>query len=143
MEEENQIQPLAPATIYGKSDEEFANLKPINNRVPRPSSKWPVYVLAGIVFQGMVILVFCTAVLRVETPKVRLHAVAVKSLEYTESPSALLNATMLAEMSVNNNNFGRFRFEDSTVAVLYGNVTVGGGGSAAGGQGRGKTSGGT
>ncbi|GFZ06899.1 hypothetical protein Acr_18g0010690 [Actinidia rufa] len=30
-------------------------------------------------------------------------------------------------MSVDNNNFGRLRFGDSTTAVMYGNVTVDGG----------------
>ena len=127
MAQENQIQPIAPATIYKRSDEEFANLKPSNHPVQQRSSKWPVYVLAGIALQGMVLLVFSIAVLRVETPKVGLHTAVVESLEYATSSSVSLNATMMAKMSINNNNFGRFQFGDSISAVMYGNMTVGGG----------------
>ncbi|RVX04054.1 Late embryogenesis abundant protein [Vitis vinifera] len=100
MPEDNQFQPLAPARLHGKSDEEFGVFKPRASKPPRRSSKCPVYVLAGLVTLAAIALVFALAVLRVEAPGVELKSVA-------------------------NKNYGAFNYENGTATVLYEGMVVG------------------
>lgn len=125
MPEDNQFQPLAPARLHGKSDEEFGVFKPRASKPPRRSSKCPVYVLAGLVTLAAIALVFALAVLRVEAPGVELKSVAVKNLTHGTSPSPSFNVTLTAEVSVQNKNFGAFNFENGTATVLYEGMVVG------------------
>ncbi|KAL6986326.1 hypothetical protein U1Q18_019693 [Sarracenia purpurea var. burkii] len=125
MEEESHDHPLAPSTIFRRSDEEFSAVKPFNSHHHQKSNKCLVYILAGIVLQAALLLIFASAVLSVENPNVTLRSVAVENLGYVAAAPSL-NVTLVAEMSVKNNNFGQFKYENSTVAFfLYQNVTVG------------------
>ncbi|XP_059440735.1 late embryogenesis abundant protein At1g64065-like [Corylus avellana] len=84
-----------------------------------------VCVLAGFVVLSVVVLVFAATVLRVKSPDAKLTSVTVKSLTYGGSPSPSFNATLVAEMSVKNMNFGYFEFESGVANVRYGGVIVG------------------
>ncbi|XP_052210497.1 late embryogenesis abundant protein At1g64065 [Diospyros lotus] len=124
-----QADPLAPARIFPKSDEESGMANPKNasrRRRPRSSSKCFVYILAALVFLSLAALVFALIFLRVQPPKLEITSAAVKNLKYATSPAASLNATITAEVSVRNRNFGPFRFESSSLVVLYKNVSLGG-----------------
>ncbi|KAK9276179.1 hypothetical protein L1049_005710 [Liquidambar formosana] len=86
------------------------------------------YIIAGVVFQTIIILVFALTVMRIKTPSVRLRAVTVQNLHYNASAtSPYFNMTLIAEIAVKNKNFGHFRFDNSTASVTYGGTTVGDG----------------
>ncbi|KAK4802698.1 hypothetical protein SAY86_000901 [Trapa natans] len=127
--EENQGNPLAPARLYGWSDVEFAPKGPLPPlpRKRRRASKCFVYILLWLVVQAAISLVVALVVIRVETPRLRLADVAVKSLRhdsFTSPPS--LNAILVANVSVKNKNFGAFRFNNgSSISVVYAGHPIG------------------
>ena len=83
------------------------------------------YIIAGVVFQTIIILVFALTVMRIKTPSLRLRSVTVQNLEYNTTGTPLFSMTLNAEIAVKNKNFGHFRFDNTTTNVTYGDVIVG------------------
>lgn len=119
--------PFAPNKIHQRSDEEIATFKALRKE---RSGKCFVYVFAGIVILCLLTLVFALIVLRFRFPDVNLSSVAVKNLRLSNvgtasSSNSSFSATLVAEVTIKNTNFGRFNFENSTMSVLYGGMNVG------------------
>ncbi|KAM3711990.1 hypothetical protein ACB098_01G150700 [Castanea mollissima] len=85
------------------------------------------YIIAGVVFQTIIILVFALTVMRIKTPSVRLTSVTVQNLVYNTTGSPAFSMNLIAEIAVKNKNFGHFRFDNSTTNVTYGDMIVGDG----------------
>lgn len=79
------------------------------------------YIIAGVVLQTIIILVFALTVMRIKTPSVRLRSVTVQNLNYNASGSSFFSMTLNAEITVKNKNFGHFKFDHSTANITYGN----------------------
>ncbi|GMY30434.1 late embryogenesis abundant protein At1g64065-like [Fagus crenata] len=115
--------PFAHSRIYPKSDEEIATFKAMKKE---RRGKCFVYVFAGIVIQCIIVLVLAFIVSHVKIPAAKLRLVTMKNVKYnTTAPSNLFNATMVAEVTIKNKNFGRFKFENSTFRVLYEGMVIG------------------
>ncbi|XP_062074463.1 late embryogenesis abundant protein At1g64065-like [Humulus lupulus] len=122
MAEESQSWPLAPNRIHHRSDEENPAFKAIRKE---RSNKCFIYVFATIVALGLVLLVFSLIVLRPKSPDVKIRSVTVKSLHYATSPWPSVNATLVAELSIKNPNFGPYSFDASSARILYGGQKIG------------------
>ncbi|XP_073303485.1 late embryogenesis abundant protein At1g64065-like [Primulina huaijiensis] len=127
--EESILKSLRTSKKYPKSDEtEPETSKPY---IPPPqhkesSNKCFVYILVVIVLLSIAFLVFGLAVLRITTPSIRLSSVTIKNLNYSSSlVVASLNMTAVAEIRVQNKNFGPFKFGGGNMTVLYGNTRIG------------------
>ncbi|XP_022754110.1 late embryogenesis abundant protein At1g64065-like [Durio zibethinus] len=83
------------------------------------------YIVAGVVFQTIIILVFALTVMRIKTPRVRVRSVTVQNLNYNASGAPHFNMTLIMEIAVKNTNFGHFRFENTTANITFGSVVVG------------------
>ncbi|PRQ17572.1 putative Late embryogenesis abundant protein, LEA-14 [Rosa chinensis] len=83
------------------------------------------YIGIFIVFQIIVMTVFGLTVMKIKTPSVRLRSVTVQTLESTSNTS--FTATLIAEVTVKNKNFGSYRFDATKANVTYGDVTLGSG----------------
>ncbi|KAK8483356.1 hypothetical protein V6N13_096224 [Hibiscus sabdariffa] len=119
-------QPLAPVQDYPRSDMELGGFKPKALRPEEKSSKCLVYVLAIMVIQGTVLLIFGTIFLRATTPGFEFGSVRVRNLKYrTNLPSPWFNFTLVMSISIENTNFGDFRFDNTTGTVWCGPVVVG------------------
>lgn len=123
---------LVPVGDYPRSDMEFGGIKPksYNRRSEdQKSSKCLVYVLAIIVIQGVVLLVFATIALRARTPGFEIGSVAIKNLKYSNISSAAaapsFNFTLATVVTVENHNFGEFMFGNTTGSVLCGSTVIG------------------
>lgn len=136
MEEDPQNKPLAPVEEYPRSDVNvefggrFNSFKPKALRQPEEkSSKFLVYVLAIMVIVGSVFLIFSSIFLRVINPDIEMGSVTVRNLRYstaaTNSSSPSFSFTLITEITVENSNFGDFRFENTTGSVWFGPVVVG------------------
>ncbi|KAI8569683.1 hypothetical protein RHMOL_Rhmol02G0296300 [Rhododendron molle] len=121
---DNQAKPLAPATIYGRSDEEFPFAAPKPRR-EKKSSKCPVYFLLLVTVASILVFIFANIVLRVAAPSVTLNSVTVEALSTLTGLTDSINGTLVAEMDIDNNNFGYFGYYGSSIAFLYQNVTLG------------------
>ncbi|KAI3689810.1 hypothetical protein L2E82_47780 [Cichorium intybus] len=123
---ESQTMRLAPAGE--RSDEQpFTNTAIFTKPKYQESSKCLVYVLAAVVFHGTIFLIFGSVFLRVNNPKLRLSTVSIRNFEHANTNSTSLNITMSAEVTVKNENFGRYDFDNCNAVILYGNSTIGGG----------------
>ncbi|PON97740.1 Immunoglobulin-like fold containing protein [Trema orientale] len=122
MAEESQSWPLAPSRIHRRSDEENPTFKAIRKE---RANKCFIYVFSAIVVLSILLLVFALIVLRPKSPAVKLRSISVKSLRYATSPWPDINATLVAEVSIENPNFGPYRFENSSARFLYGGQKIG------------------
>ncbi|KAL4385842.1 hypothetical protein GQ457_15G009100 [Hibiscus cannabinus] len=118
------MQPLAPVQDYPRSDMELGGIKPKALRPEEKSSKCLVYVLAIMLIQGTLLLVFGTIFLRATTPGFEFGSVRVQNLKYRSTNSSS-NFTLVTSISIENTNFGDFRFDNTTGTVWCGPVVVG------------------
>ncbi|KAD4178391.1 hypothetical protein R6Q59_021982 [Mikania micrantha] len=123
---ESQMRPLAPDGV--RSDEPPSTTTAVFRKPKhQESSKALVYILATIVFLSTIFLIIASVFLRVVSPKLRLRTVSIQDFQYENTNSTSLNITMLTEFTVNNQNFGRYVFENCNAVVVYGNSTIGNG----------------
>ncbi|EXC34335.1 hypothetical protein L484_006690 [Morus notabilis] len=122
-DQESQSWPLAPMRVHQRSDEENPAFKALRKE---RTNKCFVYIFAGIVILGAILLIFALIVLRSKSPEIKLKSVTVKSLDYSTSPWPSLNATLIATVAIKNPNFGPYRFGSNNSAVfLYGGGKLG------------------
>ncbi|XP_058203113.1 late embryogenesis abundant protein At1g64065-like [Rhododendron vialii] len=120
MMEQGTHRPANPQ-IYGWTDAGFAT-----PRHSKKSNKCLVYFLTLIVILSILVLIFALAILRcVQAPRVVLNYVSMPNLSKINASTPSLDGTLVAEIDITNNNFGCFVYEDSSIAFLYQNVTVG------------------
>ncbi|XP_021297266.1 late embryogenesis abundant protein At1g64065-like [Herrania umbratica] len=82
-------------------------------------------MLQLLLFQTAIILLFALTVMRIKSPKVRFGAVTVESFSTVNNSSPSFDMKLMAQVAVKNTNFGHFKYENSTVTILYGGMPVG------------------
>uniref|UniRef100_A0A5B7BR14 Late embryogenesis abundant protein LEA-2 subgroup domain-containing protein n=1 Tax=Davidia involucrata TaxID=16924 RepID=A0A5B7BR14_DAVIN len=117
-----QAYPLAPANGYFRSDQE-ANSEHSRELRRKKRMKCLLYVVAFAVFQTGIILLFALTVMKIKTPKFRVRTATFEGLESTTNSS--FNIRMNVELGVKNTNFGRYKFDTSTITFFYKNTQVG------------------
>ncbi|XWS48870.1 hypothetical protein CRYUN_Cryun13aG0113600 [Craigia yunnanensis] len=125
MQEHPQAKPLAPVEDYPRSDMEFGGIKPKAVRREEKSGKCLVYFLAIMVIQGAVLLIIVSIFLHARTPEFEIRSVTVRNIKYGNSSAPSFNFTLVTEVTVENTNFGDFRFENTTGSVWCGSIVVG------------------
>ncbi|XP_073064284.1 late embryogenesis abundant protein At1g64065-like [Primulina eburnea] len=111
------------ANPYGRVDEEVA----ISDERRRNRKKCFVYVLAFIVLQTCVFLIFGLTIMKVRSPKFRAIFLAppLWSATFNTFEVATLNTNssfsikMIAELGVKNPNFGKYKYQNSTIEFYY------------------------
>ncbi|KAB1204930.1 hypothetical protein CJ030_MR7G015236 [Morella rubra] len=84
------------------------------------------YIVAGVIAQTLIIVLFVLLVMRIRNPKVRLGSVTVEALSVNSSSSSpSFSMKLNAEVTVKNTNFGHFKFDSSTAKISYRGVDVG------------------
>lgn len=127
MAEESQVSPLAPPEIYERSDGELAIAKP-NNPHHQETSKLIVYILTAILSLILIFLIFGSIFFKANSPKAKLRSVTISNLLVNGTANATsLSMTMVAQITVENKNFGRFVLENNKANFVYENVSLGDG----------------
>ncbi|XP_027174072.1 late embryogenesis abundant protein At1g64065-like [Coffea eugenioides] len=115
----------ATANPYGRVDEELASVAQREER-RKKRMKYVAYGAAFVVFQTAVILVFSLVVMKVRTPKFRVRSATFQDFKAATLPTnSSFSTQMFAELCVKNPNFGRYKYQDSTVEFFYQNYKVG------------------
>jgi len=84
------------------------------------------YIVAGVILQTAIILVFVLTVMRIRNPKVRLGDVTIESLSTNSSSSSpSFSMKLHAQVTVKNTNFGNFKFQNTTATITYRGSPVG------------------
>jgi hypothetical protein len=84
-----------------------------------------LYIILFAIFQTGVILIFALTIMKVRTPKFRVHSGGVENLNTGSTSNPSLSRRLTAELGVKNANFGRYKYQNTTVVFLYGGTKVG------------------
>ncbi|KAI3471179.1 hypothetical protein Pfo_027842 [Paulownia fortunei] len=122
--EQQSPHPLVPANGYARSDAEAATPAADDRELRKKKrKKCLLYIVLFAVFQSVIILVFALTVMKIRTPKFRVRSAALDN--FTTPANSSLNVRMRAELGVKNTNFGRFKYQSSTVYFYYRGAQVG------------------
>ncbi|CAA2974330.1 late embryogenesis abundant At1g64065-like [Olea europaea subsp. europaea] len=83
------------------------------------------YIIAGIILQMLIMLVFVLIFLRIRNPKVRFRALTVENIIANSPGSPSFSMKLSAQVTVKNTNFGHFKFPDSPISIFYKGTLVG------------------
>ncbi|KAA8520883.1 hypothetical protein F0562_011556 [Nyssa sinensis] len=77
--------------------------------------------------EGMtaIITVFALTVMKIKSPKVRFGTVSVENFSTGDTNSPSLSMRLVTQFAIKNTNFGHFKYDNSTVTILYGGSPVG------------------
>ncbi|GFY84201.1 hypothetical protein Acr_03g0009750 [Actinidia rufa] len=114
--------PLAPANGYSRSDEEAGRSMSDEERCQK-RKKWALYIIAFVIFQTGIIVLFSMTVMKFRTPKFRLRSAT--SFETFDTQASSFNVMMNTQLGIKNTNFGPFKYGNSTVAFYYRGTQIG------------------
>ncbi|XP_042034181.1 late embryogenesis abundant protein At1g64065-like [Salvia splendens] len=84
-----------------------------------------MYLLLLAVFKIGIILLLTLTLMRIRTPKFRVSSAAFGAFTYSAAADPSFDITLYAELAVKNTNFGRYKFDSTTVYFSYDGADVG------------------
>ncbi|PRQ17558.1 putative Late embryogenesis abundant protein, LEA-14 [Rosa chinensis] len=123
-EKYNHTQP-APVQQQPRNGEDQSTTFQFQDEIKREKRmKLYKYIGIFIVFQIIILTVFGLMVMKVKTPKVRLGAINIQSLNSVPATPSF-DASFTTQIRVKNPNWGPFKFDASTATFSYQGVPVG------------------
>ena len=89
----------------------------------RKQKKWALYIIAFIIFQTGIIVLFTMTVMKFRTPKFRVRSSS--SFDTFETVNNSFNLMMNAQFGIKNTNFGPYKYDNTTVTFFYKDTPVG------------------
>ncbi|CAI9092327.1 OLC1v1027527C1 [Oldenlandia corymbosa var. corymbosa] len=115
----NSPQPL----VAGDAEAAAANSRELRKK---KRIKYLLYFIAFVIFQTAVIAIFVLTIMKVRTPKFRVRAATFDpSNSNTDAATSSFNFTMNTRLDVKNANFGKYKYEETTVNFFYRGTPVG------------------
>ena len=124
MADRNQEYPFAPANGNSRSDQESGDLT-AEELKRKKRIKLAIYIVVFIIFQVIVITAFSLTVMKVKSPKLRLANIEFQTLTTSTANSPSFNTSFTTQLRVKNTNFGRYKFDATTINFTYGGATIG------------------
>ncbi|XP_027108629.1 late embryogenesis abundant protein At1g64065-like [Coffea arabica] len=89
--------------------------------------KYLLYFVAFVIFQTGVILIFTMTIMKVRTPRFRVRSATFDAFNVSRQPpnNRTFNISMNAQVGVKNANFGRYKYQGTTMTFLYRGSQVG------------------
>ncbi|XP_061995606.1 late embryogenesis abundant protein At1g64065-like [Rosa rugosa] len=115
--------PYANGQAMARSDAKSSRAHSDDELRRKKRIKCLIYIVVFAVFQIIVITVLALTVMRVKSPKFRIQAITVEELNTTSNPS--LTMRFIAEVSVKNPNFGRYKYDQTSISFIYKGTQVG------------------
>lgn len=85
-----------------------------------------VCILLFLALQAVIILILALTVMRTRTPTFRVSAAAFGAIDYSSAAAnPSFDIQLFAQLSVRNRNFGRYKFDSTTIYFLYNGAVVG------------------
>ena len=126
---DQQVHPLSQnynhdAVSNFKRDEESASRE--SDEIRRKKRiRYLAYFAAFVVFQTGIIVLFSLTVMKIKTPKFRVQSATFETFNVGTATNASFNFRMNAEVGVKNNNFGTYKFQNSTISFFYDGTPIG------------------
>ncbi|XP_052185336.1 uncharacterized protein LOC127796982 [Diospyros lotus] len=126
MAEKPQVHPELPQSDHpmAKHDAEAVVALPDDELRRQKRMKWLLYIVAFVIFQTGVIVLFSMTVMKFRTPKFRVREATFGAFE-VQTSNASFNLRMNAQLGVKNNNFGPYKFDNTTIFFYYNGTQVG------------------
>lgn len=120
-QKKQQVYPMEiPAGGAAKTDVESEELQRMK------CTRYLGFLAAFAVFEGIIIMVCVTTLLRIRNPKFGFRAVSIMHLNFSSNQTApSFNMRFNAKIAVKNSNFGHFKFKNSTITLAYNGDPVG------------------
>ncbi|PSS32358.1 Late embryogenesis abundant protein [Actinidia chinensis var. chinensis] len=115
--------PLAPTNGYARSDQEAARANSDERR--QKQKKWALYIIAFVIFQIGIIVLFTFTVMKFRTPKFRVRPASSFDTFDVQPTTPSFNMRMNAQLGVRNTNFGPFKYGNTTITFYYKGTEVG------------------
>ncbi|XP_062030399.1 uncharacterized protein LOC133746237 [Rosa rugosa] len=117
-------QVVASVKGYTRKDEELPTYRTEEELKRQKRIKLFAYIGIFIVFQIIVMTVFGLTVMKVKTPKLRLGAISVQTLNSVPATPSF-DTTFATQIRVKNTNWGPYKFDASVVTFMYQGAAVG------------------
>lgn len=123
---ENQKAHASPqVNPYGRVDESVASVAERDER-RKKRLKCLAYLVAFIAFQSVILLIFGLTIMKVRTPKFRVRSATFDTFDVaTLDTNPSFNIRMIADLGIKNANFGKYKYQNSTVVFFYRGTRVG------------------
>ncbi|GFY83301.1 hypothetical protein Acr_03g0000750 [Actinidia rufa] len=123
-EKEQQAYHPAAANGYSRNDAETGGVDSKELRRQK-QKKWALYIIAFVIFQTGIIVLFTFTVMKFRTPKFRVrHSKSFDTFD-VQPATPSFNMRMNAQFGVKNTNFGPFKYGNTTVTFYYKGIEVG------------------
>jgi len=128
MAEKPQVHPELPQSDHpmAKHDAEAAVALPDDELRRQKRIKWLLYIVAFVIFQTGVIVLFSMTVMKFRTPKFGVREATFGGFD-VQTSNASFNLRMNAQLGVKNTNFGPYKFDNTTIFFYYKGNQVGSG----------------
>ncbi|GFY83299.1 hypothetical protein Acr_03g0000730 [Actinidia rufa] len=114
----------AAANGYSRNDAETGGVDPRELRRQK-QKKWALYIIAFVIFQTGIIVLFTFTVMKFRTPKFRVRNFKSFDTFDVQPATPSFNMRMNAQFGVKNTNFGPFKYGNTTVTFYYKGTEVG------------------
>ncbi|MGI4329160.1 LEA type 2 family protein [Klebsiella pneumoniae] len=95
----------------------------MNSERRQKQKKWALYIIAFIIFQTGIIVLFTMTVMKFRTPKFRVRSS--RSFDTFNAANNSFNLRMNAQFGIKNTNFGPYKYDNTTVTFFYKGTPVG------------------
>lgn len=119
--------PLAQGPAYGRyvrSGEEAATEDSRELRRQK-HKKYLLYFIAFVIFQTGVIVLFTLTIMKVRTPRFRVRSATFDNFVVGSQTNPSFDLSMNAQLGVKNANFGKYKYQITTVYFFYKGSPVG------------------
>lgn len=87
--------------------------------------KYLAYFAAFVIFQTAIIVLFSLTVMKIRTPKFRVRTATLETFHVGTAANSSFDLRMDAGFGVKNANFGKYKFQNSTIYFFYAGTPVG------------------
>ncbi|GFY81881.1 hypothetical protein Acr_02g0001210 [Actinidia rufa] len=110
---------------HPKHDEESSTTNESKELRRQKQKKWALYIIAFVIFQTGIIVLFTFTVMKFRTPKFRMRPASSFDTFDVQQATPSFNLRMNAQFGVRNTNFGPFKYGNTTIHFYYKGTEVG------------------
>ncbi|XP_057466641.1 late embryogenesis abundant protein At1g64065-like [Actinidia eriantha] len=124
---DQQVHPMPPQSYnpHPKHDEESSTTNESKELRRQKQKKWALYIIAFVIFQTGIIVLFTFTVMKFRTPKFRVRSASSFDTFDVQQATPSFNLRMNAQLGVRNTNFGPFKYGNTTIHFYYKGTEVG------------------
>ncbi|XP_057489714.1 late embryogenesis abundant protein At1g64065-like [Actinidia eriantha] len=123
---DQQVHPMPQSyNPQSKYDQESTTTNEAKELRRQKQKKWALYIIAFVIFQTGIIVLFTFTVMKFRTPKFRVRPSSSFDTFDIQPATPSFNMRLNAQLGVRNTNFGPFKYGNTTITFYYKGTEVG------------------